>query len=74
MPSFLENKDSDKFVYQKEEIVQLFEAIHKICQDFLENNDSDKFFSSYFSNVTAMAVISTQLSLCFINNSDDAAW
>ena len=44
-----------KFVYQKEEIVQLFEAINKIWQDFLENKDPDKFFSSYFSNVTAMA-------------------
>ena len=44
-----------KFVYQKEEIVQLFAVINKMCQDFLENKDPDKFFSSYFSNVTAMA-------------------
>ena len=33
-----------KFVYQKEEIVQLFEVINKMCQDFLENKEPDKFF------------------------------
>ena len=46
---------TSKFVYQKEEIVQLLEEISKICNDFLENKDPEKFFSSYFSNITASA-------------------
>ena len=46
-----------KFVYQKEEIVQLLEKISKICKDFIENKDPEKFFSSYFSNITARAQI-----------------
>ena len=44
-----------KFVYQKEEIVQLLEEISKICKDFLENKNPEKFFFELLHNIIARA-------------------